>query len=72
MRIIIDRFEGDSVFVELPDEKLLQIPRALLDKEVAEGDVLDILVNAKETKARKGDVQGLINELLKESPPFQG
>lgn len=72
MRVIVDRFEGKAVFVELPDQKILQIPKELLDRDVKEGDVLDILVNAEETNARKGNARNLIDQLLKESPPFQG
>ena len=65
MKIIIDRFEGDSAVVELPSKVIINIPRILLPN-AKEGDVISIEIDKEETKNRKKRVNNLMNDLFKD------
>lgn len=65
MTVIIDRFEGDFARVELPDGKMVDMPRCLLPKETAEGDVITISVDPDETASRKKRIDNLMGQLFK-------
>lgn len=64
MNIIIDRFEGEFAVVELPDKKMINMPKALLPKGAKEGDVLSIRIDKDETKRRKRETEVLMNDLF--------
>ena len=63
MRVIVERFEGDSALLELEDGTIISVPKKLV-VECQEGDVIDILKNEKETENRKQKVETLINKLF--------
>lgn len=63
MRVIIDRLEKEFAVVELPDRKMVNMPRSLLDIEAKEGDVIDIIINSKATMERKKKIDELTKEL---------
>lgn len=50
MRIIIDRFEGDFVVVELEDKSFVDMPLKLIPEGAKEGDILEIEINREETE----------------------
>ena len=57
MQVIIDRFEGDYVIVELPDLTFAQLPRCVTPGDAQEGDVLSICVDAEETERRQQELK---------------
>lgn len=64
MKIIIDRFEGDFVIVELEDKELVDFPRILLPEEAKEGDVLSITIDEDETEIRRKRIQDKFDSLF--------
>ena len=62
MQVIIDRFEGKFAIVELPNEEMIDVPMALFP-DAKEGDVIDIIINKKETKKRAKNISDLFNRL---------
>ena len=62
MKVIIDRFEGDTAVVELPDGSFAVLARTLVP-EASEGDVVRIEIDAPDTQARKKRISGLMKEL---------
>jgi hypothetical protein len=66
MRIIVDRFEGEYAVVELENRQFLHIPRRLLPGGAAEGTVLDVLINERETRERKESISKRMAELRNE------
>lgn len=66
MRIVIDRFEGEYAVVELESGQFFHVPRQLLPGGAAEGTVLDILINEKETGERKERISRRMGKLWKE------
>lgn len=65
MKIIIDRFEGDSAVVELPGKVIINVPKILFPN-AKEGDVISIEIDKEETKNRKKRVNNLMNDLFKD------
>ena len=63
MKLIIDRFEGDYVIVELPDLTMVDMPRSLIPEGAKEGDVLVIGIDPDETDKRKERIEKLMNDL---------
>jgi hypothetical protein len=63
--IIIDRFEEDKAILEIGDE-FITIPRSVLPKEAKEGDVLNIVIDADETTARRDKIETMMKKLFKE------
>ena len=63
MKVIVDRFEGDYVIVELDIGKVINVPKILFPN-AKEGDVFKIEIDKEETNNRKNKIQGLINELF--------
>lgn len=63
MKVIIDRFEGEFVVVEMPDGKTVNMPKCLLEN-AHEGDVVDISVDSDETQKRKKNISTLMNDLF--------
>lgn len=65
MKVILDRFEGNSAIVELPNQKLVTVP-AVLFEGAKEGDVVSILVDSYETQARKEKIVKLMKDIMVE------
>lgn len=63
MKVILDRFEGNSAIIELPNQKLVTVP-AVLFEGAKEGDVVSILVDSSETQARKEKIAKLMKDLM--------
>ncbi len=63
MKIIIDRFEGDFAICELPDKSYIDVPSKLFP-DACEGDVVDIIVNEKETLKAKQSAKSRLNGLF--------
>lgn len=63
MKVIIDRFEGEFAVVELPDRKMVNMPKVLLPKQAREGDVIDIKINIEETKKQNDSIRKLMDEV---------
>jgi Protein of unknown function (DUF3006). len=66
MIVIIDRFEGDYAVVELEDMRFVNMNKELLPPEAKEGDVIEIIVNTKETKNREKKIGKLMDDLFKD------
>ncbi len=65
MKVIIDRFEGDYAVVELDKGKFVNLPRELVP-DAKENDVVQILVDKKETQKRKEHIANLMDSLFKD------
>lgn len=61
--MIIDRFEGDCVVVEMEDKTMINIPRIILDG-LNEGDIVDITVNKVGRLERENEIDKLMDELF--------
>ena len=61
--VIIDRFEGDFVVVELPDKTTTAVPIKMFPGEAREGDVIKIEIDRTETKKRKAVIGKLMSEV---------
>lgn len=66
MKVIIDRFEGEYVVVELEGKQFINMPRALIPTSAKEGSVISITVDQEETDKRKKRIDGLVNRLWKD------
>ena len=75
---IVDRFENDWVVLEIAEGETFNVPKAWLPEDAAEGDVLQLSleaepakstvqfsVDAEETAARRRHIQELRDSLLK-------
>ena len=65
MKVIIDRFEGSIAIVEISEGEYAEIPRSLLP-DAHEGDVIDISIDRKETKARLERINEMQENLFEE------
>ena len=63
MLVIIDRFEGDFAIVELPSKATANLPRILVPREAAEGDVVRIEIDAAETDKRRTRIAALMADV---------
>ncbi len=63
MKVILDRFEGNSAIVELPGRLMVAAP-AVLFEGAKEGDVISILVDPAETKAQKAKIEQLMKGIM--------
>lgn len=63
MFVTIDRFEEDFAVVELPDETLIHVPRALFPHS-GEGDIFLIQKDIEEMSKRKEKIKKLSDELF--------
>lgn len=63
MKIIIDRFEGNYVLVELEDQQVLEMHKALLPHGSSEGDVIEIRIDKSNTEKRRNDAKKLMDSL---------
>lgn len=64
MNYTIDRFEGDFAIVELPDGKLVNLPRTAIPKEAQEGDVIQVVIDNNETDKRRKSVEEKMGKLF--------
>ena len=62
MKVIIDRFEGEYAVAEMPDGKMVNIPKVLLP-EAEEGDVVEIKINKNETQKLKDEISELMESV---------
>lgn len=67
---IIDRFEGEKLqwaVIEYDGKLTFNLPRELLPKNAAEGDVLefDVKINAEVTRSRREAAEELLKNLFK-------
>lgn len=67
MKFSIDRFEGEFAVIELENQKIISIPKAILPKESKEGDILAITIQQEETIARKKELSRLASSLFEEN-----
>jgi len=63
MKVIIDRFEGEFAVVELPDKKMVNMPKVLLPATANEGDVIEIKINKEDTKKQNESIRKLMDEV---------
>ncbi len=63
MKVVIDRFEGKTAVVELPDGSRAKLPRVLVP-DAREGDVITITVDPVERAKREQAVEELMNDLF--------
>ncbi len=61
--IIIDRIEGEFAVVELPDGRMVDMPKELLPVGANEGDVIEIRINRDERARRQKRIEELMNDL---------
>ncbi|MBQ3416736.1 MAG: DUF3006 domain-containing protein [Ruminococcus sp.] len=69
MRVIIDRFEEEFAVVELPDQTMLHVPKALFEN-AHEGDAAEITVLGRPYEQESEESQnpsGLFEKLRKKS-----
>ncbi len=62
MKLIIDRFEGEYAVAEMPDGKMVNVPKILLS-DAKEGDVVEITVNKNETQKIKDEISELMESV---------
>ena len=67
-QIIVDRIEGDSAVVELPDMTMVDVPLSLLPG-AKEGDVYRIFKDEAESNKRKNRIQELFDRLTELPKP---
>lgn len=65
MKVIINRFEGEFVAVELEDRRVVKMPRSLVPDGADESTVLSIDINYEATEKLKAGLSRLIKELFK-------
>jgi len=63
MKVILDRFEGNSAIVEIPGQKMVAAP-AVLFEGAKEGDVVSILPDPAETQARKAQIEKMMKGVM--------
>jgi hypothetical protein len=70
-RIVIDRFESDLAVLECGGSTW-NVPRALLPPGAAEGDVLQLVVDADATRAARDDAAARLARLKARTPQGPG
>ena len=63
MTVTLDRFEGNFALVELPDKKIVQIPKQLIPEGSVEGTVIRIEIDRDEAANREKRIEHLRNTL---------
>jgi len=63
MKVIIDRFEGNFAVVELGNEKLANLPKALLPDGAGEGSVISIELDVGETELRRQKIRDISSKI---------
>lgn len=65
MQVIVDRFEGNFIIVELKTGLTVELPK-ILAPEAEEGDVIDIKINQAATIERKEKIKNIMNQVFKD------
>lgn len=60
---IIDRFEGDSAIVELPDKTMVRVPRRILPLAAGKGDTVELSVDKEKAPERIEEIRKILDEL---------
>jgi len=63
VRVIIDRFEGEVVVVELEQGVFIQVNKKIFPPEVKEGDIVSINIEKEETEERSKHIQKLMDDM---------
>jgi len=68
---VIDRFESDTVVIEIEDGHTVDYPKHLLPIDAEVGDVVRIegdhfTLDREETKKRRNEIDGLMDELFED------
>lgn len=68
MKMIIDRFEGDFAVVELPNKKMINVPRHLVPGDAKEGTVLiiEFKMDVDGTEKRNENIAKLMFDLFED------
>lgn len=61
--LIIDRFEENIAIIEIEDS-IIEIPKKYLPKTAVEGDVIKLVIDKENTKARKKRIEKLADSLF--------
>ncbi|MCD7778376.1 MAG: DUF3006 domain-containing protein [Clostridiales bacterium] len=64
MKAIIDRFENDFALLELESGKTISVPKEIIPPNAAEGSVLIISCDEKETDKRRREIKEKMNSLF--------
>lgn len=64
MRIIVDRFEGNIVVIQLENGQMIDCPRALLPPNAKESSILNITVDEVATNDKLQTVTERMNRLF--------
>ena len=65
MKIIVDQIEENVATVELENGEMINVPSIILDG-AEEGDIVEIMVQKKETYERKETIEELANRLFED------
>lgn len=65
MKIIIDRFEGELAVVEMENGETVNMPKVLV-QDAKEGDILEIIKQARATEKREAYIESLKNKLFED------
>ena len=65
MKVIVDRFEEQFAVVELENGELVNIPKVLV-QEAEEGDIIEIIINKKETEKQGNYIKNLVDNLFED------
>lgn len=63
MEVIVDRIEGNYVVVEMENKECVNILKTLIP-DAKEGDVVDIVINKKQTSKREKHIKELIDDVF--------
>lgn len=64
MQVIIDRYEGNFAVVQMPDGKMIDMPKELIPPHAKEGAILEIIYNDVKTKNRETEIINKMNKLF--------
>ncbi len=60
MEFVIDRFEGEFAIFELPDGKIVELPKVILPDGAKEGDIVKVIIDKNETKKSQKEIKELM------------
>lgn len=68
---VVDRIEGNTVIIQLPQHNQVTLPKQLLHETITEGDSVVISVESKHhaTQERQKIARDILNELLISKTP---
>jgi len=65
MNIVVDKFEKDSVIVELENREKVKVPRQIIPVEAVEGTILTIAIDREKTEKFNAGIDRLIKDIWK-------